>query len=76
MHAENNSVLPSYFMGLVVILIAVFTEPLLALIGILIIWTASMAAIIEGYRMSVQKMATLEPVEKEPTPERKTGVSA
>lgn len=48
MKAESYSVLASYVMGILVIVAAVFTDPLFILLGLMIIVSASVAVLKEG----------------------------
>ncbi len=48
MKTENSSILASYVMGILVIVAAAFTEPLLILLGLMIIVSASLAVLMEG----------------------------
>lgn len=48
MKAESYSVLASYGMGILVIVAAVFTDPLFILLGLMIIVSSSLAVLMEG----------------------------
>ena len=72
MKVENGTVMSSYVAGIALVLIGAFLEPLLMVLGVLIIISGVLACVVESHRRKYQAMEFEVPVNSEPEPKQIT----
>lgn len=70
MKVENGTVMSSYVAGIALVLIGAFLEPLLMVLGVLIIISGVLACVVESHRRKYQTIEFEIPVSSEPEPKQ------
>lgn len=66
MKVENGSVMSSHIAGIALVLLGAFLEPLLMVLGVLILISGTAAYVIESHRRKYQAMEYEKTVNSEP----------
>lgn len=70
MKVENGTVMSSYAAGIALVLLGVFLEPLLMVLGVIIIISGVLACMVESHRRKYHTIEFEIPVSSEPEPKQ------